>query len=85
MEWIELGELCEVKGGGTPPRRKKEYWEDGNIPWVKISDIKGKYVRKTEEFITKAGFDNSSVKMIEKRKLNLYNLCHSWEGCYIRY
>ena len=69
MEWIELGELCEVKGGSTPSRRKKEYWEYGNIPWVKISDIKGKYVMKTEEFITKAGFDNSSVKMIEKGSL----------------
>lgn len=66
MEWIELGELVEVKGGGTPLRRKKEYWTNGQIPWVKISDIKGNRVRNTEEFITKEGFDNSSVKLIKK-------------------
>lgn len=69
MEWIELGELCEVKGGGTPLRRKKEYWTNGDIPWVKISDIKNKYVEETEEYISKAGFDNSSVKMIPKGSL----------------
>jgi type I restriction enzyme S subunit len=69
MEWAELGELCEIKGGGTPLRRKKEYWINGDIPWVKISDIRGKYVKETEELITKEGFNSSSVKMIEKGSL----------------
>ncbi|MGO3751658.1 MAG: restriction endonuclease subunit S [Peptoniphilaceae bacterium] len=66
MEWIELDQLVEVKGGGTPLRRKKEYWENGEIPWVKISDIKGSRVHITEEYITKEGLDNSSAKLIEK-------------------
>lgn len=29
-----IGEVCEVKSGGTPDRKVREYWENGDIPWV---------------------------------------------------
>lgn len=73
MEWVKLGVLCDIKGGSTPKRSKKEYWSNGTIPWVKISDLQGKYINKTDEFITTEGFDNSSVNLIEKGSL-LYTI-----------
>ena len=39
-EWKKLSDIAEIKGGGTPSRTKKEYWENGTIPWLKISDLK---------------------------------------------
>lgn len=70
---VKLGELCEICSGGTPKRSVAEYWKDGTIPWVKIGDMSEKYVSSTEERITDAGFNNSSVKMLESGTL-LYSI-----------
>lgn len=58
-----LGELCTIQSGGTPSRHNKNYWENGIIPWVKISDIKDKYLCTTEECISELGLKNSSAKI----------------------
>lgn len=58
-----LGDVCTIQSGGTPSRHNKAYWDDGTIPWVKISDIKDKYLDATEERITKLGLENSSAKI----------------------
>lgn len=62
----KLGDICEIQSGGTPARSKCDYWEGGTIPWVKISDIRGKYLENTEEFITDEGLKNSSAKILPK-------------------
>lgn len=62
---VKLSDLAEIQSGGTPSRSNPTYW-NGNIPWVKISDIKGKYIKETEEFITEEGMANSSAKMFER-------------------
>ena len=49
MKKVKLGEICEIQAGGTPSRNKKEFWVQGNIPWVKIKDINSKYISKVEE------------------------------------
>ena len=53
-------------GGGTPKRKKPEYWENPSIPWVKIGDLHQNLVEKTEEMISKEGYDNSSAKLFPK-------------------
>ena len=52
MEIKTLGEVCNIASGGTPSRSKSEYWNEGTIPWIKIGNIKGKYVNEADEFIT---------------------------------
>ena len=66
MEIKTLGELCNIVSGGTPLRSKPEYWNNGTIPWIKIGDMKGKYVNNADECITQAGLDSSSAKMFTK-------------------
>lgn len=58
-----LGDVCKIQSGGTPSRAESAYWYNGSIPWVKISDIKDKYLNNTEEHITEAGLENSSAKI----------------------
>ena len=62
----KLGDICTIQSGGTPSRSNMEYWENGDIPWVKISDFEGKYLSRTTEYITRVGLDNSSAKMFSK-------------------
>ena len=66
MEYKKLGDICDIASGGTPLRSKLEYWSDGTIPWLKITNIKEKYISKANEYITQSGLDNSSAKMFSK-------------------
>lgn len=73
MEKKSLGELCDIVSGGTPARSHTEYWDNGSIPWIKIGNIKGKYVSAADEYITQAGLDGSSAKILPKGTL-LYTI-----------
>ena len=73
MERKTLGEICDIVSGGTPSRSNKEYWDNGNIPWVKIGNIKSKYVSEVDEYITEEGLANSSAKLLKKGTL-LYTI-----------
>lgn len=72
-EKVRLGKLCDVRSGGTPKRSVPEYWNEGSIPWVKISDISNKYVSSTEEQITEEGLRGSSAKILAPGTL-LYSI-----------
>ncbi len=61
----ELGEICEIRSGGTPSRSEEAYW-NGDIPWVGSGVCKDIEVTKAEEFITEAGLDNSAAKLLRK-------------------
>lgn len=73
MEYVKLEEICTIVSGGTPSRSKPNYWNNGNIPWIKIKDMKSKYIDSVEEFITEEGLNNSSTKML-KRGTILYSI-----------
>ena len=66
MEVKTLGELCDIVTGGTPSRSNMEFWNEGTIPWIKIGNIKGKYVDEADEYITQAGLEGSSAKLLSK-------------------
>ena len=59
-----LGEICDVVSGGTPSRETAEFWDGGTIPWIKIGNIQRKYVDEADEYITQAGLEGSSAKML---------------------
>ena len=62
-EEIRLGDVAEMKSGGTPLSTNKNYY-GGNIPWVVIADITKaeKYITKTEKSISEEGLKNSSAR-----------------------
>jgi hypothetical protein len=64
VEIKTLGEICEIISGGTPSRARAEFWKDGDIPWIKIGNVKGKYINKSDEYITKLGLENSAAKIL---------------------
>ena len=40
VEWKPLGEIFILKNGYTPSKAKVEYWENGDIPWFRMEDIR---------------------------------------------
>ena len=64
-EWVRLNDISSITSGGTPARTNSSFW-NGNIPWVKIGDIRNKYISTTEEKISERGLNSSSAKIFPK-------------------
>ncbi|MEZ5471664.1 MAG: restriction endonuclease subunit S [Marinicella sp.] len=62
---VVLGDIANISSGGTPSRSNPAYW-NGNIPWVKTTQIQNCIINKTDvdEWITDEGLKKSSAKMI---------------------
>lgn len=65
-----LNELGKWKSGGTPSRKKAEYFQ-GDIPWLSSGELNNIYVYDSEERITETAIEESSSKMIEENSLLL--------------
>lgn len=63
-EVASVGSHFAVGSGGTPSRGNEHFWENGNIPWVKTTEVKYNTIVETEEFITAEGLENSAAKML---------------------
>ena len=74
VEWIgeipgnwklsHIGNLVEMGSGGTPDRKKPEYWENGNISWMSSGEINDEYIYSTAEQITELGHQNSNTRIL---------------------
>lgn len=65
--WTQTGSITDVIGGGTPKSTVKEYFEDGDIPWLTPADLSGyndMYISRGKRNITEVGLANSSAKIL---------------------
>ena len=62
-EWEEckLSDLCTFFSGGTPSSSNKDFY-GGDIAFIRSGEL---HADSTELFITQAGFESSSAKMVE--------------------
>lgn len=58
-----IGECCSLGSGGTPSKSHPEYYENGDIPWLKTGEIDWNDIYDVEERITNEGVENSSAKI----------------------
>lgn len=68
-----LGEVCHILNGSTPSKVEAEYWDNGNIPWFTIDDIRnqGRRIYETSQFITKKALEETSVKLLPPKAVLL--------------
>jgi type I restriction enzyme, S subunit len=63
---VPLGSLCNVLGGGTPPRNMANYF-GGPIPWATPTDVtslKRLEIFKTRDTLTEEGLRRSSARLL---------------------
>ncbi len=65
---VMLGDVCETTSGGTPSGSVAGYY-NGDIPWVKSSELRDGLIEQTEEHITQAGLSESSAKLFSRGTL----------------
>ena len=55
---IRIGNVADIGRGSSPrPITDKRYFENGEIPWIKIADatVSGKYIYKTKQYVNNLG------------------------------
>ena len=68
-QYEKLGDLVKTTSGGTPSRRKSEYYVNGNIRWIKTKELNDRFIFETEEHITEGAVKNSSAKVLPEGAL----------------
>ena len=59
-----IKELFNVVSGSTPLRSNTSYYENGNIPWVKTTDLNNSLINNTSEKVTDIALNN--LKLLPK-------------------
>ena len=62
-ELTTFGELYNTGSGGTPSRKRPEFFVGGSIDWVKSQELLDGFILATEERITQDALANSSAKL----------------------
>ncbi|KYD30552.1 restriction endonuclease subunit S [Parageobacillus toebii] len=64
-----IGDLGSVVGGGTPSKKREDYFTSNGIPWITPKDLsnnKNRYIERGSIDITEEGLKNSSAKLLPK-------------------
>lgn len=60
---ITLAEVFNTSSGATPLSTEASYYENGTIPWINSGELASPYIYDTTNFISQAGFENSSTEI----------------------
>lgn len=69
--WVKdkIRTYYETTSGGTPKRSNSDYFESGNIPWLKTGELNDSIILDTDEHITELGLNKSSAKWLPKNSV----------------
>ncbi|MGB3918298.1 MAG: restriction endonuclease subunit S [Thiothrix litoralis] len=59
---IKLAYIAKIDAGSTPDRSNAKYW-GGDIPWIKTGEVNYSTIFETDEYISKSGLRNSSLRL----------------------
>lgn len=66
-EWLRIGDIAAVVGGGTPKTSDPSNFENGSIPWITPADLsgfRGKFIARGRRNITERGLKGSSARLL---------------------
>lgn len=63
-QYFPLGEVCKLITGATPNTSKREYWDNGDIPWMSSGEVNSRFIYNTENKISQKGYDNTSTTIV---------------------
>ncbi|MBR4570445.1 MAG: restriction endonuclease subunit S, partial [Candidatus Riflebacteria bacterium] len=66
--WINerIGKLFKTVLGGTPSRKRKDFWENGTIPWINSGKVNELRIIEPSEYITELALNKSATKLLPK-------------------
>ena len=58
-----LSDLFKTSSGGTPLKSRKDYYEDGNIPWLTSGEVDNEHITEAKSRITELALKETSAKI----------------------
>lgn len=68
---VSIGEVCELRVGGTPSKQQEEYWSNGTIKWISSKYISDDGKITDYRLITEQALRESSTKIAPKNSVIL--------------
>ena len=74
IDTVKFGSLYKTAGeGGTPSTSNGDFYNNGQIPFIKIDDLKQKYLTENKDFITELGLQKSSAWLVPTNSILFSN------------
>ena len=85
-KYLSISELAnKVVTGKTPSKKKKEYYENGNVPFIKIPDMHGRvFVTDSTEHLSTVGANSQKSKFIPKGSIIVSCIGRSSPKCWCK-
>ena len=63
VEYVEISELFDTKNGYTPSKSIPSYWQNGEIPWFRMEDIRvnGRVLSDSLKHVHKSAVKNGKI------------------------
>ena len=72
--FMKFGSVYETaREGGTPTTSNTSFYDNGKIPFIKIGDLKQKYLIGNKDFITELGLQKSSAWLVPTHSILFSN------------
>ena len=70
---VKLGDVCKIVNGSTPSRKEDSFWEDGDISWFTIDDMReqGRDIFTTAQHVTQRAVEEKKVKLVPENSVLL--------------
>jgi type I restriction enzyme S subunit len=65
----KIKDIAKTGSGATPLKSKKEFYENGDIPWINSGEVNAPFIISAKKFITTKGLKGSSAKLFPKRTI----------------
>jgi len=64
--WYRIGDVFKIVNGFTPLKTNSEFWDNGDIPWFTIEDVRqqGRFISSTEKHITPKALSKDSERIV---------------------
>ncbi|MFC0604583.1 restriction endonuclease subunit S [Winogradskyella pulchriflava] len=62
----QIKDIAKTGSGATPLKSKKEYYENGNIPWINSGEVNASFIISSKKYISELGLEKSSAKLFKK-------------------
>ena len=74
IDTVKFSSLYKTaREGGTPSTSSVDFYKNGQIPFVKIDDLKQKYLTENKDFITELGLQKSSAWLVPTNSILFSN------------
>ena len=62
-KWVRLGEIGTWQAGCTPDTTRKDFYENGTIPWINSADLTDGYIDTITHYVTEKAFTEKKMRL----------------------